>query len=180
MQNPLPRVTVRALSQQDRLPLLAANRRSREMHRRWVNPPINDEQFDAYMLKCSRDDCHGFVICDVQTQQIAAAANVSNVVLGAMHGAFLGYYGIANFAGRGYMTAGLIHVISWAFGDLRLHRLEANVQPDNLASKKLLARLGFRLEGFSPRYLKIAGRWRDHERYAILAEEWQQRPRHLR
>ncbi len=70
------------------------------------------------------------------------------------------------------MTAGVRAVISRAFGELRLHRLEANIQPDNEASRRLVQRLGFRLEGFSPRYLKIAGKWRDHERWALTLEQW--------
>jgi ribosomal-protein-alanine N-acetyltransferase len=171
-RHPPRKIVLREVTKADRLPLMAANRRSRALHHGWVNPPIADELFDAYMLKCSRDDCHGFLILDAATGHIAGAANVSSVIRGALQGAFLGYYAIAEFSGRGYMTAGIAAVLDQVFGPLRLHRIEANVQPENLASRKLLLRLGFRLEGYSPRYLKINGRWRDHERYALLAEEW--------
>ena len=67
------------------------------------------------------------------------------------------------------MRAGLRAAIREAFGALGLHRLEANIQPRNVASIALVRACGFALEGFSPRYLKIGGRWRDHERWAILA-----------
>ena len=70
------------------------------------------------------------------------------------------------------MKKGLVAVLKEAFRRHRLHRLEANIQPDNDASRRLVQRCGFHLEGFSPRYLKIAGRWRDHERWAITAEDW--------
>jgi len=64
-------------------------------------------------------------------------------------------------------------VLRYAFTTLRLHRIEANIQPGNIASRKLAEGAGFTREGFSPRYLKIGGRWRDHERWAINAEQWQ-------
>jgi ribosomal-protein-alanine N-acetyltransferase len=70
------------------------------------------------------------------------------------------------------MKEGLQLVIDCSFDELRLHRLEANIQPSNERSIALVRRLGFRMEGLSRRYLKIGGRWRDHERWALLADEW--------
>jgi len=62
-----------------------------------------------------------------------------------------------------------------AFRGLKLHRVEANIQPGNVASLALVKRAGFTHEGFSRRYLKVCGHWRDHERWAILAENWRAR-----
>jgi ribosomal-protein-alanine N-acetyltransferase len=73
------------------------------------------------------------------------------------------------------MTEGLTLALRWVFGSLHLHRLEANIQPGNEASRALVQRLGYRCEGLSPRYLKIAGRWRDHERWALTVEDWRGR-----
>jgi ribosomal-protein-alanine N-acetyltransferase len=98
--------------------------------------------------------------------------NLSQIVLGDFRSAYLGYFGFAPFEGCGYMTEGVALVVRSGFEDVGLHRLEANVQPENDRSIALLERLGFRREGFSPRYLKIGGRWRDHVRYAILTEEF--------
>jgi ribosomal-protein-alanine N-acetyltransferase len=67
--------------------------------------------------------------------------------------------------------------LRFAFTELKLHRVEANIQPANKRSLNLAKAAGFRREGFSPRYLKIGGRWRDHERWAILAEEAGAHPR---
>jgi ribosomal-protein-alanine N-acetyltransferase len=98
--------------------------------------------------------------------------NISEIVLGPFRSAYLGYYAFEPFAGRGLMRKGFELVLTTAFRTLKLHRLEANIQPANLASRRLVKRLGFTREGLSPRYLKIAGRWRDHERWALLSEEW--------
>jgi ribosomal-protein-alanine N-acetyltransferase len=69
------------------------------------------------------------------------------------------------------MREALEQVLDHAFGSLGLHRIEANIQPQNTPSIALARGAGFRLEGFSPRYLLIGGQWRDHERYAITVDE---------
>jgi ribosomal-protein-alanine N-acetyltransferase len=103
--------------------------------------------------------------------------NLSEIVHGVFKSAYLGYYAFAGAAGRGLMSAGLALVLDAAFGELGLHRVEANVQPENARSLAFLARNGFTREGYSRRYLKIGGRWRDHVRFAMLAEDWRARRR---
>jgi len=107
-----------------------------------------------------------------ESGELAGAININEIVRGSFRSGYLGYYAFVPHNRRGYMTTGLRTVVSRAFRQLRLHRLEANIQPDNEASRRLVKRLGFKLEGFSPRYLKIAGKWRDHERWAVTAGNW--------
>ena len=83
----------------------------------------------------------------------------------------LGYWMGRPYAGKGLMSEAMQLVLDLSFGPMALHRLEANIQPANSPSIALARRSGFRLEGYSPRYLLIGGRWRDHERYAITSDE---------
>jgi ribosomal-protein-alanine N-acetyltransferase len=78
------------------------------------------------------------------------------------------------------MSAGLALALECVFLTLRLHRVEANVQPGNAPSLALIRRMGFRREGVSLRYLKVGGRWRDHQRWALTVEDWKQRRRGMR
>ena len=105
-------------------------------------------------------------------RRFRGVAELGQIVHGAFKNAYLGYYAGAPFAGRRYMTEGISLVLDHAFNRSRLHRVEANIQPDNVASIALVKRLGLTREGYSRRYLKISGRWRDHERWAMLAEDW--------
>jgi len=150
---------------------LRAVRNSRDLHRRWVSPPADGGKFAQYVKNLRNGNREGFVVI-AGREDIAGVINVSEIVRGSFQSAYLGYYAFEPFAGRGFMRAGLSMVISRCFAELRLHRLEANIQPDNARSIALVKGLGFRLEGFSPRYLKIGGRWRDHERWALLSDNW--------
>ena len=96
--------------------------------------------------------------------------NISNIVRGFFQSAYLGYYAFAGHERQGLMRAALGLTVRTAFTALKLHRLEANIQPGNVASIALVRSCGFCQEGYSPRYLKIRGRWRDHERWAIVAD----------
>lgn len=113
-----------------------------------------------------------YFVCD-EVGEICGVMNLSEVVRGSFQSAYLGYYALAPHAGKGLMSLGLGLVLDRAFGDLGLHRVEANIQPKNRRSIELVKRAGFRCEGLSLRYLKIGGRWRDHERWAITAEDRQ-------
>lgn len=155
---------------------LAAVERSRRLHGRWVSPPRTEEAFAAYLQRLRHQSHIGYWICTAQGE-LAGVVTISEIVRGAFHSGYLGYYALAPNNGRGHMKRGLSTVLVDAFGQRRLHRLEANIQPENEDSKALVHGLGFRLEGCSPRCLKIVGRWRDHERWALTAEDWKARSR---
>lgn len=148
--------------------------RSRLLHRGLVLPPRNRERYREYLTRLSRPSHEGHFVC-LSDGDLIGVINVSEIVRGVFQSAYLGFYAFAPHQGQGYMSAGLGLVIARAFRKSRLHRLEANIQPGNLRSIALVKRLGFRLEGLSRRYLKISGRWRDHERWAITTEDWRRK-----
>ena len=165
------RVGIRRPRPADEAEFTAAARRSRDLHHPWLAAPDDPEQYAAYLRKVRRRDGAGYLLCDLATGEIAGYANISGVVMGALRGGYLGYAAFLPYAGTGHASAGIRLVVEHAFTALGLHRLEANIQPGNEASKRLARNLGFRLEGFSPDYLFIDGAWRDHERWAITAPE---------
>ena len=119
--------------------------------------------------RLSTAEYQSFLVCTRGENDIAGVVNISNIVMGVLRSGYLGYYAFAGFERRGLMREGIQAIIRHAFSKLKLHRLEANIQPANVASIALVRSCGFAREGYSRRYLKIGGRWRDHERWAILA-----------
>ncbi len=109
-----------------------------------------------------------FSIRQRDSSSLVGYADVTNVVRGGFLSAYLSYYAFHGHERQGLMKEGLKLVIRHAFRELGLHRLEANIQPGNTASIALVASCGFEKEGYSPKYLKIRGRWRDHERWALV------------
>jgi ribosomal-protein-alanine N-acetyltransferase len=177
-QKPLERgerVYLRRPTAGDAKEVIATVRASRRLHRPWVYPTETKAAFDGYIRRNQENDSVGLLVCRIADDRIVGMANLSQIFRGNLQGAYLGFWAFAEFAGQGYMREGLTLVLRYAFKELRLHRLEANVQPANELSKALIKRCGFRYEGFSPRYLKVGGIWRDHERWAMHAEEWRGR-----
>ncbi len=101
--------------------------------------------------------------------------NLSSVQRGPYQNAYVGYWIDEAMAGHGYTPESFIVVARFAFEDLALHRLQASIIPRNTASRRVAEKLGLRNEGTAIRYLEINGVWEDHIRYAITAEEWEQR-----
>ena len=156
----------------DRDEFLSLVRESRDLHRPWVYAPETSRDFSAYLQRCASSTERCFLVCRQTDGTLAGVYNISQISRGFFESAYLGYYAFAPAAGQGLMAEGLELVLRHSFRKLKLHRLEANIQPDNERSKRLVERAGFRYEGYSPRYLKIGGRWRDHERWAITREDW--------
>jgi ribosomal-protein-alanine N-acetyltransferase len=172
VRDPAERVYVRPLRAEDHDEYLARVRASRKLHRPWSYPPDTTAGFSGLLERLDAPSEEVLVICRMEDGAMAGLANLSQVFLDDFRSAYLGYFAFVPHEGKGYMTEGVRQVLGLAFGPIGLHRVEANVQPENVRSIALVERLGFRREGFSPKYLKIGGRWRDHVRYALLAEEF--------
>ena len=165
------RVVLRRVTRADRQAVLGMNRASRALHHPWVSPPVTHIAFDRWAARWDSPDYLSLAVCGRGDGVLVGIVSVSHVVLGPLRSAYLGYYANAARAGRGLMSEGLGLALRHCFDALGLHRVEANIQPGNRASRRLVQRLGFKREGYSRRYLKILGRWRDHERWALLKED---------
>jgi [ribosomal protein S5]-alanine N-acetyltransferase len=169
---PAGRVFLRKPEPIDRDEFVGIMRASRSFHRPWATAPTDYDGFDAYLSDTRRPDFEAMLVCRHEDRAILGFFNLSHITRGSLQSAYLGYAVANKYARQGYMREGLELVLREAFLKLRLHRIEANIQAGNQASIALARGAGFSREGFSPRYLKIGGRWRDHERWAILAEDW--------
>ncbi|MEE4541395.1 GNAT family protein [Streptomyces sp. V4-01] len=163
------RVELHPLTLSDREEFCTLVQASSELHLPWMQLPATAESFHVWMRRFDDGTNQGFLVRVRETGEAAGTVNINSIIRGRYQGASLGYAAFAPSTGHGYMTEGVAATLRHAFDDLRLHRLEASIQPSNKPSLALVQRLGFTYEGVSPGYLYIAGAWRDHERWAITA-----------
>jgi ribosomal-protein-alanine N-acetyltransferase len=133
--------------------------------------------YAAYLKRFDSGMHHGFFVIHREADAIVGVINLNNIIRDGFQNAMIGYYAFKPYAGQGLMREGLMLVLEHAFRKLKLHRVEANIQTANRASIALAKKCGFVREGLSRRFVKICGRWRDHERWAILAEDFREKRR---
>lgn len=158
-----PRVRLRPLTAADGPEFLGLVAASADLHRPWMSLPSTPETFQVY----AGPDEESLLVCLRETGAIAGLININSIIRGRFQNGSLAYAAFAPTAGHGYMSEGLRLTIRYAFEELRLHRLSAQIQPGNHASLRLVERAGFRREGYSPDMMFIDGAWRDHECWAI-------------
>ncbi|MCS5709845.1 GNAT family N-acetyltransferase [Candidatus Berkiella aquae] len=169
-------LSIREPSVQDEAIFLAMTQASRKLHHPWVNAPLTHEDYVQYLVRQALPNQKNFLVFGMN-HELVGVFNISEIVRGGFQSAYLGFYGALSFQGQGLMSQGLQLVLREIFTTLALHRIEANIQPQNIRSIALVKRCGFRKEGFSERYLQIDNEWRDHERWAITIEDWQNQGR---
>lgn len=130
------------------------------------------ERWNAFFSKANTEDRQRFLICENTGGVMVGYVGLNDIRRGVMQSCNAGYWIAQRFTRKGYMTEGLRLAVRHAFRTLGLHRVEAGIQPSNVASIGVVKKLGFRYEGTALRLLEINGQWCDHERWAITAEEW--------
>jgi len=164
------RTLIRPPEAADEAAFLTAMQDSIGLHSPWLSAPKSHKDWERYMTRLQRDNEAGFLVKRIHDGVLCGVVNLNIITYEALCGAYVSYFGVAGQVEKGFMTEGLSQVIRHAFDKLGLHRLEANIQPNNLASIALARSVGFQYEGFSPRFLRINGEWCDHERWAVLAD----------
>lgn len=170
------RVTLRPVTRGDEEEFLALVHASADLHRPWMSLPATPEEFQTHLGRFDHSTAQGILVCLRDTGAMAGMININSIIRGRYQCGSLAYAAFAPTAGRGYMSEGLGLVVRYAFGRLRLHRLEAQIQPANHASRGLVRRHGFRNEGYSPELLFVDGVWEDHERWALLNRDGDPHP----
>lgn len=185
-----PRVTLRAPRPSDYTAWRDLRRLSREFLKpfepRWNESDLTQRVF-ASRLKRGREEARAgtdysffvFIREDGQ-EQLAGGITLSNIRRRAAQFVNLGYWMGQPYAGKGLMTEAVGLVVPFCFESLGLHRIHAAFLPDNIASRRVLEKNGFREEGFAEHYLQIDGKWADHVLFGLTRERYEAGLRHRR
>jgi [ribosomal protein S5]-alanine N-acetyltransferase len=171
MKTSTGRIRLNKVSPRDERDFLSAARASRELHKNWVEVPLTARAFRRYAIEMRTRDDIAFLVRHTDTDKLVGVIELQDIFMGNFCNAYVIYYAFAGNDRQGLMTEAMTEVIRIAFDELKLHRLEANIQPENRASRRLAKSCGFRKEGLSPKFLKKGGEWRDHERWALLSTD---------
>jgi ribosomal-protein-alanine N-acetyltransferase len=166
------RSLVRALTGDDESAFVALAKESFQFHRKWIKLPTDSDAFKRYLSRFDDEDAFCFVVCDANSGSIVGFVSLTGIEREPYHRGRLGYGVFEQYAEMGYMSSGLEHIIHLAFESLKLHRLEADIQPENSHSKRLVEKIGFICEGISQGFICINGEWIDHERWALTFDNW--------
>lgn len=179
------RVVLRPLSVEDFAAWREVRRRNADWLLKWEpqrtpGAPDPVESRDAFAVRCGarqreRQLGTGFGYGIFVDGHFRGEINLSIVQRGPFQSAYVGYWIDEAVAGQGYMPEAVVLLMGAAFDDLRLHRIQISIIPRNTASRRVVEKLDIRDEGLAQRYLEINGTWEDHIRYAMTAEEWEQR-----
>lgn len=175
------RVLLRAPRMDDWSSWAAVRRESRDFltpwEPTWAHDSLTQQSFRRRLRVQQRERLAGtsssFLIFERASDEVIGGITVADIRRGVAQACTIGYWIGRRHARMGYMSEGVAAVLDHIFESLRLHRVEAACLPDNVASRRLLAKLGFREEGLARAYLKIDGRWQDHRLFAMLESEWQ-------
>ncbi|MFD2204343.1 GNAT family N-acetyltransferase [Kiloniella antarctica] len=136
-----------------------------------LSKPSFRDKLRVYRMDWRHDVSYSFYAFSRSNDQMLGGITLGNVRRGAAHMGTIGYWMGEVHAGQGYMTEILSSVIDYAFDELALHRLEAACLNHNEASKAVLEKVGFRVEGHARGYLKIDGKWQDHTTFSLLQND---------
>lgn len=178
----MPNVILRLPVESDRLELLALRQASRKELEPWEPAPVagtdvyGPEWFDRVLASCNIATRVRWLVCESVSKLIVASVGIDQISRGPFNNGIMGWWCGTPYVNKGFMTAGIKAALDLAFRSeplgLSLHRIEANIRPENIASVAVARKVGFRYEGHSPRYLQIAGSYRDHSRFALVREDW--------
>lgn len=175
---------LRLLDTDDAAQLAAYYWRNRDFHREWT-PLVSDDFYteswqqahiETYLQlnALEREYRFGIWYPEPEGELLVGILNLTNIVRGVFQNGCFGYSMDHSYTGGGIMTSSLREAVEFAFYAVGLHRVEANIMPRNIGSRKVLEYVGFRKIGFSPWMLYINGVWEDHEMYALTLEEFEQ------